>query len=58
MKMQMKFMMATVAMVVAMMPMGAKAQGYGPGPRGGYGQVPGPHPAYMHALSDLRGAGR
>ena len=24
----------------------------------GYGQVPGPHPAYLHALSDLRAARR
>lgn len=56
MKMRMKVLMATAAMVVAMVPMSAKAQGYGPRPRGPYGQVSGPHPAYMHALSDLRGA--
>jgi hypothetical protein len=56
MKMRLKVLMATAAMVVAMAPMGAKAQGYGPGPRGGYGQVPGPHPSYLHALSDLRAA--
>ena len=31
----------------------AHAQAYG---SGGYGQVPGPHPAYLHALSDLRAA--
>lgn len=31
----------------------AHAQAYGPQ---GYGQVHGPHPAYLHALSDLRAA--
>ena len=43
-------MMKTVTMAVA-----AAAILLGPG-SGGHGQVPGPHPAYLHALSDLRAA--
>ncbi len=34
----------------------APAQAYGPPPSQPYGQVPGPHPRYIHALSDLRAA--
>jgi hypothetical protein len=49
MKKRMQFGMA--ALVVVMAPVSMKAQGYGRG-----GQVPGPHPAYLHALSDLRAA--
>jgi hypothetical protein len=51
--------MAVAGLAVAMVPSTVKAQGFG---NGGYGQgpygreVPGPHPAYLHALSDLRAA--
>ena len=48
MKTSMRLVMAMATMVVAMVPASMKAQGYG--------QVPGPHPAYLHALSDLRAA--
>ncbi len=40
--------MVVTVMAGAMVPATAKAQGWG--------QVPGPHPAYIHALSDLRAA--
>ena len=58
MKTKMKFVLAVAAMLVAVAPASMKAQGYGQGGYGhnGYGQVPGPHPAYLHALSDLRAA--
>ena len=36
-------------------PIAANAQAYGPPPPS-YGQVPGPHPRYIHALTDLRAA--
>ena len=48
MKKSMKWLFSLVALAVAIVPASMKAQGYG--------QVPGPHPAYLHALSDLRAA--
>ncbi|WP_263380730.1 hypothetical protein [Granulicella paludicola] len=48
MKKMMQFAMAVAALVVVTAPATMKAQGWQ--------QVPGPHPAYLHALSDLRAA--
>ena len=44
----MKIQLALVALALSSGSVAAHAQGYG--------QVPGPHPAYIHALSDLRAA--
>jgi hypothetical protein len=44
----MKAVTTAAVLAVAVMPSTMKAQGYR--------QVPGPHPAYLHALSDLRAA--
>ena len=49
----MKTALAFVALALLCGSVAANAQAYGPQ---GYGQVPGPHPAYLHALSDLRAA--
>ncbi len=49
----MKLAITLCTFVLSASSIAARAQAYGPR---GYGQVPGPHPAYLHALSDLRAA--
>ena len=49
----MKIAVAFCALVLLGGSVAVHAQAYGPGE---YVQVPGPHPAYLHALSDLRAA--